>query len=143
MTETIHPRLETLRTIPLFAELDDDALLRVAHAATEFEVPAGHVLVQPGQEGAGLFVVEAGRADVEIGSKKIECGPGDCIGELSLLASGIVHIARVRASSAIRGMAISRPDFLDLLHSEPALTIAMVGILAHRLAEADELISRA
>jgi hypothetical protein len=37
---------ERLRRVPLFAELDDDELERVAAVASEFEVPAGHVLIE-------------------------------------------------------------------------------------------------
>jgi CRP-like cAMP-binding protein len=136
------PRVDSLRDIPIFAHLDDAALERVARATTEFSVPAGHVLVQPGQEGSGLFILEDGEAEVELGSRRIVCGPGECIGELSLLATGIVHVARVRASSPVRGVAIARHDFMELLHSEPALAIGMLSVLARRLAETDEMLSR-
>ena len=50
-------RAESLRTIPMFADLDDVGLWHVSQLATEVQLPAGHVLVQPGEEGAGLFVV--------------------------------------------------------------------------------------
>jgi CRP-like cAMP-binding protein len=143
VTEAGRPRVDALRSIPMFEGLDDDALARVADAATEFDVPAGHVLVQPGQEGSGVFILEDGSAEVEIGRNKVICGPGECIGELSLLASGMVHTARVRASTPIRGVAIGRQDFIDLLHTEPKIAIGMLSVLAHRLAETDSLLSRA
>lgn len=136
------PRIEALRAIPIFADLDDAALARVANVATEFDVPAGHVLVQPGQEGAGLFILEDGQAEVELGRRRIVCGPGECIGELSLLAADLLHVARVRATSPVRGIAIGRHDFHDLLHSEPAIAIGMLGVLARRLADTDEMVSR-
>jgi CRP-like cAMP-binding protein len=142
VTEASRPRVDSLRAIPMFEGLDDDALGRVAAAATEFDVPAGHVLVQPGQEGSGLFILEDGKAEVEIGSRKLVCGPGECIGELSLLASGVVHTARVRATTPIRGLAIGRQDFVDLLHSEPKIAIGMLAVLAQRLVDTDQLLSR-
>ena len=55
-----------LRAIPIFADLDDDALIRVGAVVTEFEAPAGHVLTQPGQEGSGMFILEEGSVTVEL-----------------------------------------------------------------------------
>ena len=53
---------ESLLAIPMFAGLDDVGLWHVSQLATEVQLPAGHVLVQPGEEGAGMFVVLDGTA---------------------------------------------------------------------------------
>lgn len=128
-------RLETLRSIPLFAELPDDGLRRVLDRAAEFEAGAGHTLVQPNQPGAGLFVIEEGAVVVELPGRTIELGPGEFFGELALLSDQAVHVARVRTKEPIRCLAVSRDDFDHLLADEPGLALSMLKILARRLAE--------
>ncbi|HJR45344.1 MAG TPA: Crp/Fnr family transcriptional regulator [Actinomycetota bacterium] len=134
---TEEQRLDRLRQIPLFAELTDGALKRILDHATEFEARHGHVLVQPDQPGAGLFVIEDGTATVELRDRKIELGPGEFFGELALLDERAVHTGRVCATSPqLRCLAIARDDFDDLLQNEPKMAVAMLKALAHRLAVA-------
>jgi len=128
--------MDRLSAIPLFSEVEPESLERVADLVTEFEAPAGHVLVQPGQPGAGMFVLEEGTVSVELPGRTLELGPGEFFGELSILADGIVRTARVRCTSAVRCLAISRSDFARLLPEEPRIALAMLPVLARRLVEA-------
>ncbi len=135
--------LERLRAVPMFSRLDDPALAHVADLASEVELPAGHVLVQPGQEGAGLFVVLDGTVTVELpGGNHVECTSGEFIGELSLLVDGLVHTGRVRATTTVHCLAIGRDDFGRLLDTYPQIAVAMLPVLARRLADTDALLQR-
>ncbi len=134
-------RAESLRSIPMFAGLDDVGLWHVSQLATEVELPAGHVLVQPGEEGAGMFIILDGTANVELpGGTPVVCGPGEFIGELSLLVEGLVHTGRVRAGTDIRCLALGRDDFVRLLDTYPQIAVSMLRILARRLAATDDLL---
>lgn len=124
-----------LRAVPLFAELPDEALARVARSATEFEAAEGHVLVQPNMAGAGLFIIEEGSVTVDAHGKTLELGPGEFFGELALLDEGATHSARVCAATPLKCLAIGRSDFEDLLANEPLLAIAMLKTVARRLAK--------
>jgi CRP-like cAMP-binding protein len=128
--------LDRLSAIPLFSEVEGASMQRVAELVTEFEAPAGHVLVQPGQPGSGMFVLEEGTVAVELPGRTLELGPGEFFGELSILADGIVRTARVRCASAVRCLAISRSDFAELLKREPRIAVSMLPVLARRLADA-------
>jgi len=136
------PVVESLRSLPLFATLDDDALARVAAVATEVEVAAGHVLMDAGSEGSGLLVLQDGCAVVEIGGRTIDCKAGDFLGELALLVDGLMHTGRVRATTPVRCLAIGRADFNTLLDEQPRIAVYMLRVLAGRLAATDELLSR-
>ena len=128
-------RLDTLRTIPLFAELPDEGLKRVLDRATEFEAGSGHTLVQPNHPGSGLFVIEEGSVVVELpAGRTVELGPGEFFGELALLDEGALHVARVRAHGPVRCLAVSRDDFDALLAEEPSLALSMLRTLARRIA---------
>jgi CRP-like cAMP-binding protein len=128
--------LPKLRAIPIFADLDDDALARVGAVVTEFEAPAGHVLTQPGQEGSGMFVLEEGTVAVEVPRHgTLTLGPGEFFGELAILANGVTRTARVRATSQVRCLAVARRDFRAILEAEPDIAVAMLPVLARRIAD--------
>jgi CRP-like cAMP-binding protein len=132
-------RLEQLRAIPMLAGLPDDALMLLAERATDFEAPAGRVLVQANEPGSGVLILASGRATVELGQKSIEAG--ECIGELALLLDDVVHVARVRAATDVRGIAISRRDFTELLAADADIAGALLRVLARRLVAADSMLA--
>ena len=119
-----------VRKVPMFAELDDDETTWVAELATEFEVPAGFVLIERGQPGSGMFIITDGTVTVELGR-------GEFVGELPLLADGITRVARVRATTPLKGLAISRMALSELLQREPRVAVRMLPVLARRLALAE------
>lgn len=133
---TSDPRAKWLRSVPIFAGLSDAAIERIVDVATELEVARSHVLVQPDEPGAGLFIIEKGSAIVELKNGRVEIGEGECFGELALLDEGAVHIGRVYAASPLRCIAISRNDFDRLLDEEPAIARSLLRVLARRLAQA-------
>jgi CRP-like cAMP-binding protein len=124
---------DRLRSLPLFAGLSEASLARVREVATAFEAPAGAVLVEVGQPGSGLFILEEGSVVVELpGGGEVELGPGEFVGEMALLTDDL-HSARVRTRAGVRCLAISRRDFAELLDDEPRIAVAMLPVLARRL----------
>jgi CRP-like cAMP-binding protein len=130
---------DLVRLVPMFAELDDEEMAWVASLATEFDVPAGFVLIEHGQPGSGMFIVTDGIVSIELPRGAIERGPGEFVGELALLADGFMRVARVRAKTAVQGLAIGRMAFSELLHREPRVAVKMLPVLAMRLAEAESI----
>ena len=110
---------DRLRALPLFADLDDDQLDRLATCTSEFDAPAGQALIERGRVGSGLFVLEQGQAVVEAPEGTRELGPGDVFGERALLGDDIERTARVRAETDVRCLAISRPELERLLAEDP------------------------
>ena len=120
---------------PLFAEISEASAATVA-AAGVTEVPAGQVLAQAGDHGRGMFVVLDGSVVVERGDLHIEMGSGDFFGELALLVPDSPRIARVRALTDSRVVAVPRETFDQLLDTEPSFARALLRALAARLVEA-------
>jgi CRP-like cAMP-binding protein len=73
VTEAI---IEGLRTVPIFATLDDDAIARAAAIAGIDDHAKGSVLIERGLPGAGLFVILDGTVAVELQHRTVELGPG-------------------------------------------------------------------
>ncbi|HEY8726965.1 MAG TPA: cyclic nucleotide-binding domain-containing protein [Gaiellaceae bacterium] len=110
---------DRLSALPLFADLDDAQLDRLAAATSEFEAPAGQALIERGRPGSGMFVLEQGQAIVEAPEGTRELGPGDVFGERALLGEEIERTARVRAETDVRCLAIARPEIERLLAEDP------------------------
>jgi len=125
--------IDMLRKIPLFADLHDHTLQRIAELSSEFEEPAGWVLVEVGQPGSGMFVLEEGTVEVQTpDGRRWELGPGEFFGELALLTDQPRN-ARIQAKTSVRCLAISRLDFQKLLREEPDIALAMLPRLAQRV----------
>ena len=75
-----------LKRIPLFADVDDDALNQVATFATLEEWPEGKEIIREGAYANHFYAIEKGKARVERDGEKVaELGPGDVFGEQALL----------------------------------------------------------
>jgi len=110
---------DRLSALPLFADLDDGQLEKLAAATTEFDAPPGQALIERGRPGSGLFVLEQGQAIVEAPEGRRELGPGDVFGERALLGDDIARTARVRAETDVRCLAIARVELESLLAADP------------------------
>jgi CRP-like cAMP-binding protein len=127
--------MERLRAMPMFADLSARSLQRVAKLMMEFQAPKGQILIERGMPGSGLFVIQEGVVVVEVPRTRAwELGPGEVVGELALLTEEGLRTARVRAKTAVKCLALSRRDFMRLLREEPKIAVAMLPILAKRLA---------
>jgi CRP-like cAMP-binding protein len=128
------PQLDDLRAVTIFSGLNDETLARIAELVTSVDVAADHLLMDRGQAGSGLFLIEEGGVVVEREGRRLELGPGSFVGELALLTDR-GRTARVRTTVPSKLLAISRADFRHLLRSEPDIALALLGALAERLAD--------
>jgi CRP/FNR family transcriptional regulator, cyclic AMP receptor protein len=90
--------------------MDADVLRQLEEAGSETEIPAGQVLIERGQHGAGLFVIADGTVAVETIDGEVELGPGSVVGERAIFSTGGRRAARVRAVSDLRVFAVGRDD---------------------------------
>ena len=121
--------------IPLFAQISDEAAARVATGGVT-DVPAGQVLARAGDPGFGMFVVLEGSVVVERGDLHLEIERQGFFGELALLVPDSPRIARVRAKTDARILAVPRETFDHLLETEPGFARALLRELAVRLVQA-------
>jgi signal transduction histidine kinase len=135
---------ELLRQMPLFAGLADDDLDRLYHMAESVALAQGEILVAEGEPGDALYVTLAGTFDVSkrTGEREVviaTCGPGDVIGEISLLES-IPRTATVRATQDARLLKVSRATFLSLLERNPAAALGVLTTMTTRLRNTETLL---
>ena len=125
---------ERLRSISLFADLDDADAGVVAGLAGELEVDAGSVLAAEGDFGHAFFAVEEGSADVLSGDDRIGgLAPGDVFGEIALLTSGR-RTASVVAVTPMRLITLFKRDLWKIEERYPALAEQLRATVKERLA---------
>ena len=120
-----------LAGVPLFAELPQKRLLKVARLAEVRQYPAGAVVARAGARGGVFYVVAAGRAEaVTPDGHSNVVGPGGFFGELSLL-DGAPRAATVSALDELVSVRISRADLMKLLDDEPTIAVGLLkGVVA-------------
>jgi MFS family permease len=125
--------LELLRAIPIFAPLPPPVIERLAATAALVDVPAGGVVFSRGDEGDRFYVIESGRATVEVGEGETrELGPGDFFGEIALLRD-VPRTATVRARQELRLYALERDDFIAAVTGHAPSRDAADRVVAARL----------
>ena len=131
-----------LRNVPIFADLEEKELQKIAKLGTRQKYKKGNIVVIEQESGAALFVIISGKVKVvrtdEDGREVILSmfGPGEFFGEMSLL-DGMARSASVVATVKAELFMIHRRDFLELLHEFPAVAISLLAELAMRLRKAD------
>jgi LmbE family N-acetylglucosaminyl deacetylase len=129
----IRSRMEQLRTVSVFAELDEAQLRRVATVALERRVGDGEVICEEGEEGAELYVIESGLLEVLQGGRLVHTSErGELIGELAAF-TGLRRTASLRSRGETELLVLRSQDFLRLLREDGDIAEQMLGLLARRL----------
>jgi len=117
----VEDKLALLRTVPLFADLDDTSLQAVAILAREVECRAGDVLMLQGEPGDAFYVILDGTLRVERGDRPVRSmTAGGFLGEIALLERS-PRTATVTCVSDSRLLELRSHEFERLLDRLPAL----------------------
>jgi CRP/FNR family transcriptional regulator, cyclic AMP receptor protein len=109
----------TLKKIPLFAEVPDEVLGKIAPWTAVEEWPEGKVIVKEGGFSNHFYAIQEGTAKVERDGRHIaDLGPGDVFGEQGLLERQ-ERSATVTATSEIRLIKIEHWELSRMRQSMP------------------------
>lgn len=127
-----------LRRIPLFAQLDDETLARLAERCVSRAVAEGTVLFTAGEPYRGLYMVESGRVRIyrisPDGREQVLHveGAGRPVAELPLFDGG-PYPASAIALEESRLLFLPRADFEKLYRANPDFAHAIIQTLGKRL----------
>ena len=131
------PSVETLKKVPLFAELESRDLERIADSFKERKYSAGDTIAGEGQGGAGFFVIAEGTARVTVhGDDRGTLGPGNYFGEIALIDEG-ARTATVTAETDMTCYAMTFWEFRPIVETDARIAWKLVQALAHKLREAE------
>jgi len=135
--------IDLLRRISLFASLPTDELELMARTLHRRHLVAGEFLLQEGQQGNPVYVLLEGQVEILknagapderlLGVRQ----PGTLLGEMSLFSQDQRSTASVRALTPLNLFELTRAEFNDLLHRQPDLAYALVGLISARLEQSE------
>jgi CRP-like cAMP-binding protein len=132
------PKLDSLRSIALFAACGPGDLQRIAKLVDEIDVPDGHVIMRQGEPGTEMFIVVSGSAKaVRDGRPIADFGPGSVFGEMSLIAEG-PRTATVTADGPLRAFVVAHREFHSLMDGHPKFRMRVLEGLATKVRRIEE-----
>ncbi|OBI50215.1 patatin-like phospholipase family protein [Mycobacterium sp. E796] len=125
-----------LRSIPIFAEIDDEQLDLLTKTVGRQHVPANEWLFQLGDPSDAIYVIASGRfAAIGLDGQVLrEMASGDSIGDLGVI-TGAARSAGVRALRDGVVWRIAADTFSEVLAKAPQLQTAMFRAMAVMLRE--------
>ncbi len=128
--------VDAIRQVPLFAQLDEAELVRLADRFVERSFKEGDVVVEEGATGKSVIVIVDGSASVSIaGELKASLGPGDYFGEMAAMDDGI-RSASIVAATDLDVCFLTPWEFRPFVEEHPEVAWKLLRSLARRLREA-------
>jgi uncharacterized membrane protein len=137
--------VETLRSVPLFRAIDEEAARELCSLLSSREVAAGTQIFSRGESGDAMYVIESGSVRISVtdadgfDTTLAELRKGEFFGEMSLL-DGHARSADATASLHSRLAVLRRGDFRAFLRKNPDITLGILTALTHRLRRTDDLL---
>ena len=138
--------IDTLRQVPLFESLDNEAAGELCHLLESIDCKASTILFRAGDEGDAMYVIERGKVRICVRTTQgheltlTELGRGDFFGEMALLLDGQRRSADAVVAEDARLAVLSRKHFLSFLRSSPNVALELLTALANRLRHTDEML---
>ncbi len=138
-------KLEFIRKILIFSDLEDNNLRDILRHCHEINVGKAEVIVSENTPGDALYVIVGGEVKVTMISnegKEIILSTlqaGEFFGEMSLL-DGSTRSANVISLSSSSLLKLSRSDFLNHILPNPDIAAGILAVLSRRLRAANERI---
>ena len=139
--------LEAIRSVPLFASLDDEAAIKLRSLLNVREIRSGKPLFRTGDKGDAMYLIESGSVRISVRDKDnqeitlAELAGGDFFGEMAII-DGKPRSADATVIADARFAILSRDNFLTFIKSNPIVTLEMLSAVFRRLRRTDELLQR-
>jgi CRP-like cAMP-binding protein len=131
-------RLIFVRGVPIFKELRDDFLVRLASIMDELTFPANHTIFTEGQEGRSLYIVVSGRVQVHIGAQEIvQLDTGACFGEMALFDAE-PRSASVTTLVPCDCLMLTQQQLYEAIDETPGIAVNIIRLLSRRIRELNQ-----
>jgi CRP/FNR family cyclic AMP-dependent transcriptional regulator len=136
--ETLTPTQASLLKLPFFSQLKPRELAILEQIVHQREYLTDEIIFGEGDEGLGMYVIVQGKVNIfkktPEGKKELAIlGSGDFFGELALL-EGFPRTAAAVAMEPTTLLGFFRPEFFELIESQPRLGIKLTTALAKHTA---------
>ncbi|SRR6266550_121110 len=139
--------LDAIRSVPLFASLDDRAATELRDLLRTQNKDAGTTLFEAGDIGDAMYLIESGRVRISVpddDNKRIvlaELAHGDFFGEMAII-DGQKRSADATVIEDARLAVLSRDNFLRFIHNNPTVALEMLSATFSRLRRTDKMLQQ-
>ena len=139
--------LDVIRSVPLFASLDDRAATELRDLLSIRQIAADTGLFRAGDKGDAMYLVESGRVRVSITDEDkreitlAEFARGDYFGEMAII-DGKQRSADATVIEESRLAVLSREKFLRFIHDNPTVALEMLSATFQRLRHTDKMLQQ-
>lgn len=128
-------RLLFVRKVPIFKELRDDFLVRLASIMDELSFPNKHTIFKQGQEGRSLYILVSGRVKVHLGDRELaRLEQGACFGEMSLFDAE-PRSASITTLEVCDCLVLTQQQLYEAIDETPEIAINIIRLLSRRIRE--------
>ena len=139
--------VEAIRSVPLFASLNNEAAQEVYTLLQSRNVPSGTSLFRAGDSGDSLYLIDGGRVRISVtddDQKEIvlaELAEGDFFGEMAII-DGKQRSADATVLEDARLYVLAREDFLRFINHNPAVALQLLSATFQRLRHTDRMLQQ-
>ena len=139
--------LDAIRSVPLFASLDDEAAIELRNLLQTRTVANGTNLFRAGDQGDAMYLIESGRVRIALtddDDKELvlaELAQGDFFGEMAII-DGKQRSADATVTEDARLAVLSRDSFRRFIDNNPTVALAMLSATFSRLRRTDKLLQQ-
>ena len=139
--------IDAIRSVPLFASLDDNAVVELRNLLRTKDINAGTMLFRAGDVGDAMYLIESGRVRIAVtdaDQKEIvlaELAQGDFFGEMAII-DGKQRSADATVVEDARFAVLSRESFLRFIQSNPLVALELLSATFSRLRHTDKMLQQ-
>lgn len=131
-------RLLFVRAVPIFRELRDDFLVRLASVMDELSFPSNHTIFTEGQEGRSLYILVSGQVKVHLSDRELaRLEQGACFGEMSLFDAE-PRSASISTLEHCECLMLTQMQLYDAIDETPGIAINIIRLLSRRIRELNQ-----
>lgn len=139
--------LDAIRSVPLFASLDDNAASELRALLRPREAEAETTLFRAGDDGDAMYLIESGRVRIAVTDEDqrqivlAELARGDFFGEMAII-DGKQRSADATVIEPAKLAVLSRDSFLKFIRNNPIVALEMLSATFSRLRHTDKMLQQ-
>lgn len=139
--------VEAIRSVPLFASLNDEASQELLTLLQGRDVASGTPLFRAGDKGDSMYLIQSGRVRIAVNDEDghqivlAELAQGDFFGEMAII-DGQQRAAGATVIEDAHLLVLSRDNFLRFINSNPGVALEMLSAVFQRLRHTDKMLQQ-